>query len=50
MMDSFRIEVPQIEIMIHHNMKIILLPSSESLHHRRNIWYNPGKQQTGIQL
>jgi hypothetical protein len=30
MMDSFRIEVPQIEIMIHHNMKMILLQQMAS--------------------
>jgi hypothetical protein len=29
-MDSFRIEVPQIEIMIHHNMKMILLQQMAS--------------------
>jgi hypothetical protein len=27
----------------------LLPPSSEGLHHKRNIWYNPGNQQTGIQ-
>ena len=30
MIDSLKIEVPQIEIMIHHNMKIILLQQMAS--------------------
>jgi hypothetical protein len=30
MIDSLRIEVPQIEIMIHHNMKMILLQQMAS--------------------